>query len=376
MKRQGIILAAFLAVQLLVAITLGTSVTYALENGKAPQGLRALDVDLAGLTRDEAWHKIESQLLQTLEFGEQRFPLRLDQTKHLWREWLDGLYQHSSGSRLMDALTLLERLGKNVSAAPPRFSEAEVLPQLKKIKATLDRPPVPARVAFQGGQFTRQKGQAGQVMDIKGTWEALLQGQGAKAIKMNPVVVNPGDADLDKIKDTLGDYTTYFDSRDQFRTINVRLAAKALDGQLLAPGDVFSFNKVVGERTEPAGYLPAYVFVNKDIVKADGGGVCQDSSTLYQAVKQAHLEITERHSHSLPVAYVPRGQDATVSFGQLDFGFRNNTQGYILLSARSGENWVRIRLFGMADADHPVLSEPGGYPEHPKDWNGEYSESK
>ncbi len=371
MKRKAIVLVSILFVQLLAATTLGTSATYALENGKAPQGLKALGVDLAELTRDEAWNKIESKLPDALELGGQRFPLSLDQTKRVWQEWLDLVYQQNSAFWLKDALALIQRLGKNSAEAPPRLNKAEVLPQLDKIKAAIDRPSVPAHIAYIRGQFVRQKGQAGQAMDRDSTWEALLNGHWASAVMVKPLLPSPSDADLDKVKDTLGDYTTFFDPRDQGRTTNVRLAAKALDGQLLAPGSVLSFNNVVGERTKLTGYVPAYVFVEQEVVKADGGGVCQDSSTLYQAVRQAHLEITERHAHSLPVAYVPKGQDATVSFGLLDFGFRNNTQGYLLISAHSGENWVRVRVFGMADEVHPALTEPGGFPEHPKDWESE-----
>lgn len=99
------------------------------------------------------------------------------------------------------------------------------------------------------------------------------------------------------------------------------------------------------------------------------GGVCQDSSTLFQAVRQACLSIIERHTHTLPVSYVLKGHDATVSFGVLDFRFRNDTQGYLLISARTGSNWLRIQLFGLADEQHPVLLMPAGYPSHPEEWH-------
>lgn len=111
--------------------------------------------------------------------------------------------------------------------------------------------------------------------------------------------------------------------------------------------------------------------MDQAVVKGDGGGVCQDSSTLFQAVRQANLNVEERHSHSLPVAYVPKGQDATVSYGILDFRFKNDTPGYLLISARTGSNWLRIRLFGETDNNHLVLQKPDGYPRHPLDWDEE-----
>ncbi len=77
------------------------------------------------------------------------------------------------------------------------------------------------------------------------------------------------------------------------------------------------------------------------------------------------VELT--HTHTLPVSYVLKGQDATVSFGILDFRLLNNAQGYLFISARTGSNWVRIQLFGIADDSHPALLQPNGYPNHPAD---------
>lgn len=143
----------------------------------------------------------------------------------------------------------------------------------------------------------------------------------------------------------------------------------AINNILIPPGEIFSFNGVVGERKDFAGYLPAIVYINQSMVNDNGGGICQNSSTLYQAVRQASLLIEEKHTHSMPVSYVLKGQDATVYYGQLDFRFRNDTQGYLLISARTGENWLRIQLFGLADDQHPALSNPEGYPRSPLDWH-------
>lgn len=106
--------------------------------------------------------------------------------------------------------------------------------------------------------------------------------------------------------------------------------------------------------------------MDQKVVLDDGGGICQDSSTLYHAVRQAQLQVLERNTHSLPVTYVPKGQDATVAYGLLDFRFRNTTRGYVYLDVRMGSNWLRIQIYGVADAEHPVLAEPDGYPIKPE----------
>ena len=140
------------------------------------------------------------------------------------------------------------------------------------------------------------------------------------------------------------------------------MAAAALNGQLISPGTEFSFNSAVGERTKSEGYQSATIFVGNREVVDDGGGVCQVSSTLYQATRQANLPVTERHMHSKPVSYVPIMGDATVSYGTLDYRFQNDTRGYLLITTQTGPNWVRIQIYGAADEKHPSLAQPGGYP--------------
>ncbi|SHI95154.1 cell wall-binding repeat-containing protein [Desulfosporosinus lacus] len=146
----------------------------------------------------------------------------------------------------------------------------------------------------------------------------------------------------------IAQYSTHFDLNQVNRTENIRLAVKALDGKLLAPGERFSFNEGVGERTVEAGYKEAMVIVGDAFTPGLGGGICQVSSTLYNAVTLAHLEITERHPHSLPVDYVPPGQDATVSFPILDFKFRNNTDAYILIRSFVEGDTLTFQLYKKA----------------------------
>lgn len=118
-------------------------------------------------------------------------------------------------------------------------------------------------------------------------------------------------------------YTTYFNPSDVGRSKNIELSAKALNNIIIGNGDYFSFNTMVGERTEGKGYQPAPEIINKQLVMGIGGGICQTSSTLFNAVDQTQVRMVERHHHSLNVGYVPEGRDATVSYGTLDFKFRN-----------------------------------------------------
>ncbi|MDI6880727.1 MAG: VanW family protein [Desulfitobacteriaceae bacterium] len=159
-------------------------------------------------------------------------------------------------------------------------------------------------------------------------------------------------AQLEKSKPTklLSTYSTQFNLQQANRSHNILLAAQTIDNTLLRPGEEFSFNERVGERTTSAGYLEAPIIVDKAVVPGTGGGVCQVSSTLYNAALNAGLNITERHPHALPVAYVPPGRDATVSYGTLDFKFRNISSGFLRIHSEVNGGTVTFSLYGPPDA--------------------------
>lgn len=135
-----------------------------------------------------------------------------------------------------------------------------------------------------------------------------------------------------KIK-PLGKYSTPILNKNKDRVSNIRLAAKKINNYRLKPGDVFSFNDVVGKRDEENGFKVATIIVKGELDEDLGGGVCQLSSTLYNAAFEAGLEVVERHPHSRPISYLPSGRDAAVSYGYLDFKFKNNKDYTIKIKA-------------------------------------------
>ncbi len=144
----------------------------------------------------------------------------------------------------------------------------------------------------------------------------------------------------------LARFTTYFNANEINRTENVHLAAQAIDKKLLAPNEIFSFNQTVGERTAEAGYKEALVIEENAFTPGLGGGICQVSSTLYNAVLTGQLQVIERHSHSLPITYVAPGRDATVSYPLLDFKFKNTSEGYLLIRSFVQGNSLTFELYG------------------------------
>ena len=154
-------------------------------------------------------------------------------------------------------------------------------------------------------------------------------------------------------KDVLGEYTTSVSGTADRRS-NVQLAAQKCSGTILLPGEVFAYNQVVGQRTEAAGFKKAGAYSNGETVQELGGGVCQDSSTLYCAALYANLEIVERHNHSYVSSYGPSGMDATVSWGGPDFQFRNNTDYPIKVVASYANSKVTFQIVGTKTDDYSV----------------------
>ena len=149
------------------------------------------------------------------------------------------------------------------------------------------------------------------------------------------------DAYARLFKDTLATMSTHFSTstqNDKNRGENIKLAVAKINGKILAPGEIFSFNDTVGPRTEEGGYQKAHTYTAGKVVDGIGGGICQVSTTLYNAVLKADLEVLERRNHMFTVGYVPFGQDATVSYGTTDFRFSNSTKWPIQIEAGVTKN--------------------------------------
>lgn len=145
----------------------------------------------------------------------------------------------------------------------------------------------------------------------------------------------------------VGSYFTII-AGTEARLTNIRLAAQLVDYMILMPGEVFSFNQTVGQPTVERGFLEAPVIVKEELVPGVGGGICQVSSTLYNAVLQASLQVVERFSHSKQVTYVPPGQDATVAYDYMDFKFRNSSNSLLLLRSVVRGRRLEVTIYGPA----------------------------
>ncbi len=149
-------------------------------------------------------------------------------------------------------------------------------------------------------------------------------------------------------------YSTSFAGSSEGRCANIALAASKIDGYVVNPGERFSYNKVVGPRTAEAGFRLAHVYVGTKVVDGIGGGICQVSSALYNAVVMADLKTVSRTNHSIPVDYVPRGRDATVSYGTIDYVFENNKPYPVSIKAKIDGTNLTVSIVGTSEMDYTV----------------------
>lgn len=151
--------------------------------------------------------------------------------------------------------------------------------------------------------------------------------------------------------DLLSSYSTSYSTRDRDRTTNLILAANKINGTVLMPGETFSYNTVVGERTIAAGYKEAPIYVSGEVVDGLGGGICQITTTLYNAVVYANLEIVERSNHQFVPSYSNPSRDATVVYGSIDFKFKNNRNYPIKISCSVSNGIAAFQIYGLKTAD-------------------------
>ena len=156
--------------------------------------------------------------------------------------------------------------------------------------------------------------------------------------------------------DLLSDFSTNYATSNKNRTTNLILAANKINGTVIMPNETFSYNKVVGERTIQAGYKEAPIYVSGRVEDGLGGGICQITTTLYNAVLLANLEIVERSNHQFIPSYANASRDATVVYGAIDFKFRNNREYPIKITCSVSNGIANFKIFGLkSNNDYEVL---------------------
>ncbi len=263
-----------------------------------------------------------------------------------------------------------EDLQRMASGTPPaahfepvfKFDE-EPMVKLRALVAKNSRPGQPARVFYRDGKIERTYEGTSYRLDEPKFKQAVLDAFANGGDGELPIVQGPKskpDEALDSITEVVSTFTTHFNSGQTSRSSNIQLASSKIDGVVLMPGERFSFNDTVGRRTVGAGFRLAPVYKNGEHDVGIGGGICQVSTTLYNAALFSNLKIHQRQNHSLPVPYVPLGRDATVDFGSIDLAFENTTGHPIAICRSWKPGTLTFTILGKKDPSLSVKIISGG----------------
>ena len=222
----------------------------------------------------------------------------------------------------------------------------------KKLRKTVERAPVDAAFAVKPGGIDIVPDKDGLSVDVPATAKALLAAATSATARTAPLSVrtapaerSTADAQAMGITGVVGSYYTTYGGIPS-RLHNVALVAQLIDGALVAPGKTFSFNGTTGERTAEKGFEEAPVIINGELQTGLGGGICQVSTTVFNAVYEAGLQIDERTNHALYISHYPLGRDATVNYPDLDLKFTNDTDHWLLLRTFVGSGSLTVNLYG------------------------------
>jgi len=341
-------------------------------------GVRIATIEVGGLRADEArektrdWARAQTAKAIVLHAPQSGRAWNLSLADAGARFDVDGAIAQAlavgQNESLWERIVLGQREREAVITPPLKLSEAALDKALRRIGKTISVAPQNARgaMAADGTIKVIEPERKGVQLDVAATHAALLKGgpdslrNGADTTlviqEQQPAVTS---ATLESVRYPLVAldpawpctkshlFTTYYGSSSSNRRHNIELATSHINGTILAPGEVFSYNKVVGPREPKLGFRDAPTYQDGQVVPGPGGGVCQTSTTLYNAVlRSPGMTIVQRSHHSMPVHYVPAGCDATVAYGSIDFQFRNDTANPVLVAATTKDGKLSFGLFG------------------------------
>lgn len=314
--------------------------------GKVPKGVTVDGVSIGGKPREEAVALIRSDI-------EKRLSEKTLTVCGLQKIYTFAFPEIGYRDNAREVVKKAKR-GKSYSTTVTYY-----LKGLDEIAAEICRNESFGRVApyaeFQtyGEPFVYHAGSDGAVADLiklKSDIRACLNSN-FETVKLSVRKI-PRGGSLSELKlktRLLSSFTTYFDSTNCDRAHNIALAASSINGTVLGAGEEFSFNNIVGIRTKERGYRAAKIIERGEFVEGIGGGVCQVSTTLFNAAILSGLDISEYHAHSLQVGYVPPSFDAMVSGSAFDLKFVNNNACPVYIRAETGEGFVRFKIYGKSD---------------------------
>ncbi|GIM28520.1 exported protein [Clostridium polyendosporum] len=330
------------------------------------KGVIVNNIDVGGLSKEEAKKKLEAlnnslkDRKLILSYEDKKVTLALSDldSKYDLEKISQDAFEYDKNLNIFSKLASRTYLKNNPINIKEEFTynKDRLNTFLESLSKSINREPENATIMRNNtGEFLVRRDRSG----IKIKNEELKQATLAQIFSNNPSeIVIPVETttakikynDLILVKDLVSTYTTSL-TNNYNRTENITIASKHLNQTLVMPGEVFSMNQALGTRTRAKGYLDAAIFVNNQVVPDLAGGICQLVSTTYNAALLTNLEIVERTPHSMAVAYVPPGQDATIAGDAIDFKFKNNKNYPLYIESYINNGQLTVNFYGQQEAN-------------------------
>ncbi|WP_160679988.1 VanW family protein [Clostridium sp. C8-1-8] len=333
-------------------------------DNKIYQGVKVNGVDLSGKTKEEAIKLLEDSFSGTIK--QKKLVVKaLDQSFELDYSSLSPQFnvQEVAEKAIKEGkdLSLFKKndvikngLGKDIPL-DFTYDDSKLKAFEQQIESKINKDPVDAKLTISNGSISVTDDQIGHKIKteeldklIKNNINGKLEANSAVEAPIEETKPKYPKTELTKIDSKLSTFSTSFATSNPGRSANVTLASSFINGKLLMPGDTFSYNQAVGERTTARGFKDAAIFVGDKVEQGVGGGICQVSTTLYRAAMRAGIRSTERYNHSMPTSYSPVGLDATVYWGSLDYKFKNTYNFPIYIESYTSNKNVYVNFYGNA----------------------------
>lgn len=323
------------------------------------------NVNIGGYSKEQAIELLEKEVNGT--FGEKLITVAADGKEYNYKyadfgakydlaPAVEEAYNYARNGSIRERYSLVKELndsGEYIPAESTYDTEA-VKKAVLELEKELYIAPSNATVKRENGKFNITDGKIGYKLNVDVTVKAICQmidmkQDGVVNAAMEEIQPEYTSDAFKNIDNVIGSYSTAYKGGDNARITNLKVAASKVNGTVLYPGDVFSTNKALGESTTANGYLPAPTIVDGKLVDSIGGGVCQVSSTLYDAVLYSEIEIVERTNHSLKVGYSDYAFDATLAGDYIDLKFKNSTKYPIYIESYLTSNQVVCNIYGYEE---------------------------
>lgn len=361
LKKSGVWLTA---AALFLSLGIAAGSAKAAESETINQGVSIGGVDVSGMTEEEATKAVEESLgngtggTYTVNIGDETVTATSEDFGMAWnnREVVHEAMQVGKSGNLIKRY----KDNKDLEQEPKDFAvdyapqETYVEAFVNEMAAAYNREAVEGDISMANGYPEVTGGESGIAVNVEASVEAVMAGieSGSTTLDLVAEVTKPEVTaeDLEQVTDVLGQATTYY-TGSAGRIANVERGAALLNGHLIQPGESFSVTQAVVPFTEENGYYLAPSYESGQVVESYGGGICQVSTTLYNAVIRAELQVDERHNHTMEVSYVEPSMDAAIAEGLMDFVFTNDTDAPIYIYGAAYQGTITFIIYGHETRD-------------------------